>query len=286
MKNQERTPIFAATLETGPKKYLIYLLIAIIVVFFAFPVFWLLETAFKAEKDFLSIPPKIFFSPTVENFKEVLNKRDFGNAYKNSLIVCSVAIVLSTVIGVPAAYALSRFRFRGRKFLSFYILSTRFFPPVVVVIPFFQIFSRLRMTNTLTAMILIYLVAILPLVIWVMVGFFADIPFELEESACIDGASPIKIFTKIALPLVKPGIVAVVILGLIGAWNELLYATILTGTDTRTLPVAIYSFVSYEEIAWGNLCAASVLAIAPVVIFTIFLQKYLVSGLTFGAVKG
>lgn len=283
---KEKTPIFAAELEKGPKKYLVYLFLILVLVFFAFPIFWLLETAFKNQIDFVSIPPKIFFKPTLENFRQVLTKRDFGTAYKNSLIISSAAIILSTIIGVPAAYGLNRFRFRGRAALSFYILTTRFFPPVVVVIPFFQIFSKLKLTNTLFAMIMIYLVATLPLVIWVMVGFFQEIPFELEESACIDGASPIQIFTKIALPLVKPGVVAVVILGLVGAWNELLYATILTGQETRTLPVAIYSFVSYEQIAWGNLCAASILAIAPVVIFTIFFQKYLVAGLTFGAVKG
>lgn len=286
MKHTDKTPIFAASLEEGIKKYFIYFVIILVIVFFVFPIFWLLETAFKNQSDFLSIPPKIFFKPTLTNFQEVLTKRDFSTAYSNSIVVAGTAILLSAIIGIPAAYGLSRFHFRGRGILSFWILSTRFFPPVVVVIPFFQIFSALKLTNTRTAMILIYLVATLPLVIWVMIGFFHDIPFDLEEAACIDGASPVKIFTKISLPLVKPGIVAVIILGLIGAWNELLYATILTGRETRTLPVAIYSFVSFEEIAWGNLCAASVLAIAPVVVFTIFVQRYLVRGLTFGAVKG
>lgn len=286
MKHMEPTPVFAKTLERGPKRYLIYVIVALIVIFFAFPIFWLLETAFKNQNDFLSIPPKIFFAPTLDNFREVLGKADFANAYKNSFIISGAAIILSVIIGVPAAYGLNRFRFRGRKVLSFWILSTRFFPPVVVVIPFFLIFSTLHLTNTLIGMILVYLVGSLPLVIWIMVGFFQDIPFDLEEAACIDGASPIKIFTHIALPLVKPGIVAVILLGLIAAWNELLYATILTSTETRTLPVAIYSFVSYEQIAWGNLCAASVLAIAPVVLLTILLQKYLISGLTLGAVKG
>lgn len=279
------TPVFAAALGRGKTKWLTCLLILAAVLVTFFPIFWLIETAFKHQVDFLSVPPKILFLPTLKNFRSVLAQSDFALAYQNSTVISIFAVVLSTLLGVPAAYGLSRFRFPARGLLSFWILSTRFIPPVVVVIPFFLIFRVLGLANTISGMVLIYMVASLPLVIWIMVGFFDDIPFELEEAACVDGASPITTFTRIAAPLIAPGVIATVILALIGSWNELLYATVLTGPDTRTLPVAIYNFVSYQEIAWGNLCAAGVLAIAPIMAFTIAIQKYLVSGLTFGAVK-
>lgn len=284
-KVKQSSPVFVQPLDRGVWRWATRAIILVAVIVSFFPIFWLLETAFKHQIDFLSIPPKLFFTPTLDNFRYVLGQSDFALAYRNSTIISLSAVAVSTVVGVPAAYGLSRFVFPGRNILSFWILSTRFIPPVVVVIPFFLIFRVMNLANTLRGMILIYMVAALPMVIWIMVGFFDDIPFELEEAACVDGASPLTTFTRIAAPLVTPGVIATIILALIGSWNELLYATVLTGPETRTLPVAIYNFVSYQEVAWGNLCAAGVLAIAPIMVFTIAIQKYLVSGLTFGAVK-
>ena len=283
--SQESVPVFARRLDSGGFGWATRIVLVIVLIMFFFPMFWLIETAFKEHLDFVAIPPKIFFTPTLENFRAVLEKADFGTAYKNSALITSISVTLALFFGLPAAYGLSRFRFPGQSVLSFWILSTRFIPPVVVVIPFFIIFRFTGMTDTMYGMVMVHLVAALPLVIWIMYSFFKDVPFEIEEAACVDGAHPIYTFVRIAMPLVAPGIVATTILAIQGSWNELIYAVILTSVRTRTLPVTIYRFVSYEQIAWGNLCAGGVLAIAPIVIVTVCLQKYLLAGLTFGAVK-
>jgi len=154
-----------------------------------------------------------------------------------------------------------------------------------VVIPFYLIFRTVGLLNTMEGMIIIHLVAALPVIIWIMYGFFKDVPYELEEAAAIDGASPIRIFTTIAVPLVAPGVVSAVIITLIASWNEFIYSMVLTSTNTKTLSVAIYGFISYENIEWTRMCAAGVLVILPILFFTILVQKYMVTGLTFGSVK-
>lgn len=282
---RETVPVFAVQLDKGVMGLISRLLLTVIVLVFFFPMFWLIETAFKTHIDFIALPPVLVFKPTLDNFAAVFAKADFALAYRNSAIITILAICFALLLGLPAAYGLSRFRFKGQGLLSFWILSTRFIPPVVVVIPFFLIFRFTGMINTLYGMVIVHMVAALPMVIWLMYSFFKDLPFEIEEAACVDGAHPLYTFSRIALPLVAPGVVSTVILTTVASWNELIYAMILTGPASKTLPAVIYSFVSYEQIAWGNMCAAGTMAIAPIAIFAVFLQKYLVSGLTFGAVK-
>ncbi|MGI6776803.1 MAG: carbohydrate ABC transporter permease [Acetivibrionales bacterium] len=272
-------------LKHAGRDFIIKIVLIILALAFSFPLIWMLMTAFKNRIDFLSIPPKWVFVPTLENFREVFSSADFMKAYSNSIIVSISAVVLGLLLGVPAAFGISRFRFKRRSDLAFWILSTRFAPPVVVLIPFFMIYKKIGLSGTHLGLILIYLIITLPLIIWLMYGFFKDIPVELEEAATVDGASPFRVFFKIVLPLVAPGLVASSILSLIFSWNELMFSLVLTSIDTRTLPVAIYNFVSYQEIAWGSLSASGMMAIVPVTVFTLLIQKYLVSGLTFGAVK-
>jgi multiple sugar transport system permease protein len=267
------------------KQTIIKIVLVIFALLFSFPLFWMLETAFKSRIDFLSMPPKFLFMPTLQNFNDIFSSQDFVKSYYNSIIISASSVVFGLLIGVPAAYGICRFKFKGKSNLAFWILSTRFAPPVVVLIPFFIVYKKLGLSDTYFGLTLIYLMINLPLVIWIMYGFFKDIPIELEEAATVDGSSPFNVFLKIVLPLVAPGLVATAILSLIFSWNELMFALILTSSNTRTLPVAINNFVSYQEIAWGSLSAAGMMAILPVAIFTLLIQKYLVSGLTFGAIK-
>ena len=270
------------------KRWLRILLIVIMVLFVLIcmlPIVWTLMTSFKTRIDFLAYPPKFLFSPTLDNYINVFNEADFISAFKNSVIISSGTVFFALLFGVPAAYGLSRFNFKQKGTVAFTILSMRFAPAVVVLIPLFMLFRTFQLIDKFSGMILIYMLVNLPLVIWVMYGFFKDIPRDIEEAALVDGAKPGYIFIKIITPLVLPGIAATAILTMIFTWNELMFGLILTGPHTKTLPIAIYQFISYSEISWGQLTAASIIAIIPVTIFTLILQKYLVSGLTFGALK-
>jgi len=277
--------VLRSQMERPVKKFIIKVLLIIFALIFSFPLIWMLLTAFKNRIDFLSVPPKWIFVPTLANFKEIFSSADFLKAYSNSIIVSVCSVALGIFLGVPAAYGINRFRFKGRSNLAFWILSTRFAPPVVVLIPFFIIYKKIGLSDTYLGLTIIYLVINLPLIIWIMYGFFKDIPVELEEAATVDGAAPFYAFFRIVLPLVAPGLVATSILSLIFSWNEMMFSLVLTSLKTKTLPVAIYNFVSYQEIAWGSLSASGMMAIIPVTVFTLLIQKYLVSGLTFGAVK-
>ncbi len=267
-------------------KTIMKILMVLIALIAIFPIIWMMLNAFKTRVDILSIPPKWIFTPTLMNFKEIFHQRDFVKGFLNSTIICFVSVGIAMILGVPAAYGLCRFRFKAKDQLAFWILSARFSPPIFVLVPFFLMFKLLGLTDTKLGLILIYLIISLPLVIWLMYSFFKDVPIELEEAAMVDGANPFYVFYKISLPLVSPGLVAASILALVFSWNELLFAVVLAGPNTRTLPVTISSFASYLEIIWGSMSAASMIAALPVIIFTLLIQKYLVSGLTLGAVKG
>lgn len=245
--------MYTKQLERSGRKILIVMILILFAAFFIFPLFWMFMTSIKSRIDFLAMPPKWLFVPTLDNYKEILASADFMNAYRNSIIVSVSSVAIGVLVGVPCAYGLSRFQFKGRSQIAFWILSTRFAPPIAVLLPFFILFKILGLSDTYLGLIIVYLVINLPLVIWIMYGFFKDVPIELEESAVIDGASPVKVFTRIVLPLVAPGMVATLILSLIFCWNELMFSMILSGYNTRTVTVAIYNFVSYQEIAWGSL---------------------------------
>ena len=270
----------------GKVKRFIFMALIILVTFLAFaPILWLILNAFKTKADILAIPPKWFFTPTLENFRDAIRARDFFKAYTNSIIICASSVFIGLVFGVPMAYGLSRFNFKGKNGFAFWVLSTRFAPPVFVLVPFFMIFRSLSLVDTKLGMIIIYLIICLPLIVWVMYSFFRDVPIELEEAALVDGARPFQVFTQISLPIVAPGIVAVAILAAILCWNDLIFAVVLSSHNAKTMPITISSFASYMEIIWGGMAASSTIALVPILIFTLFIQKYLVAGLTFGAVK-
>jgi len=262
-----------------------FIVILCIVIIMLFPIIWMITTSFKNSVDSMSIPPKWVFNPTIENYVSILKNRDFINAFKNSLIVAAVSLAVVLTIGLPSAYALERFNFKRKRDLAFWILSTRMAPPIGVLLPFYLMFRRFNLTDTRISLILMHITINLALTIWVMRGFFREIPYELEESAQIDGCSTLGAFFKIILPLSINGIISTAILGFIFSWNDFIFASVLAGGNSRTLPVVVARFIGYYEIKWGELSAGGVVAIIPAIIFIGFVQKYLVRGLTFGALK-
>jgi multiple sugar transport system permease protein len=265
-----------------------YLIAAAFVGFCLFPFYIIVTTALKDEKDVFAWPPVWIFRPTLGNFYEALFVFGGQGAMTfllNSVIVTGASTLLSVGLGAMAAYGLARFRFRGRRQLAFWILSTRFAPPIAFVVPMYLMAQQLDLLDTQLALVLIYTSMNLSLVIWLLRGFFLEIPIEIEEAALLDGYTAPQIFWRIAVPLVRPGIIAAAILAAVFSWNEFLFAAILTQTQAPTLPVYLSGFSAAMGLAWGQYMAVGVIAVLPITVFTMMLQRYLVRGLTFGAVR-
>ncbi|MBD3309395.1 ABC transporter permease subunit [candidate division KSB3 bacterium] len=267
------------------KRVLLILIAVIVFGIILFPPLMLFLTSIKTELDALSFPPKWIFTPTAKNYSEILKTSPLVGYGLNSLIVASVNTFACLVIGSLAAYGLARFRFRGSEDLAFWFLSVRMMPPVAAIIPIYVLMKNLRLLDTVWCLIIVYLTFNLPFVIWMLKGFFEEVPLEIQESALIDGCSEFGVFYRICLPLIAPGLAATAILAFIFAWNEFLFALILTGTRAVTLPVGIIGFMKETGINWGYMTAGGILALIPVILFTIFAQRHLVKGLTLGALK-
>jgi multiple sugar transport system permease protein len=259
--------------------------IALVLIVLLLPFLWLLEMSFKSNELILQFPPPLIFTPTLANYTS-LWRSAFSASFVNSLLSASFSTVFALLLGVPAAYALSRWAGRGRRALSFVILVTRMAPPIAFTIPFFLFYRWIGLLDTVTGLVLIYTSFNLPLVIWMMQPFFETVPASLEEAALVDGAPTRTVFLKIVLPMVAPGIAATAILCFLYAWNDFFFALILTRTSARTAPVAVVNFMNYEGWEWGKIAAGGSLVMAPVLIFSLAVRRYLVSGLTAGAVKG
>jgi multiple sugar transport system permease protein len=260
-------------------------LVALLVVFI-FPLLWILGLSFKTRVQTFASPPLFIWTPTLENYVKVLGTGDFQHAFVNSLLISVEAVLLSICIGVPAAYAFARFRFGGRNWLFFSLLVMRMLPPIAVLVPMYVLFSKLGLTETRISVVLAYTTFSLPLVVWIMRGFFEELPRELEESAWVDGASRFAAFRSVVLPLVRPGLVAATILCLLLAWNDFIFAAVLTNDATRTLPVLMASYSGDVGVDWGAMTASGVLVVLPVILFSFLAQRHLVAGLSSGAVKG
>ena len=249
------------------------------------PYIWIFLTSFKPRPDIMTVTPKWIFDPVVTNYLQIFDK-GFDLYLFNSMIIGFSSTLLCCIIGTLSAYAFSRYRIPAGNHLFFYILATRLGPPVAYALPMYLIFDRLGLANTYAAVILAHATFNLVIVVWMMKSFFDDIPKEIEEAAYLDGCGPGRVFFKIALPLAFPGLVACAIFVLIFSWNELLFSLILTGGETRTLPVMIPSLVQHTGTKWGQVAAASIIQSVPILVFIFLIQKNLVRGLTFGAVKG
>jgi len=271
--------------------YIGTVLIVLVVVTMVFvnllPVYWLASTSLRSKADQFAMPPKLMFVPTLEHFKTALGKDSgYFHYFKNSTIVAVGATSLTLLLGVPTAYSIARLKLRRKRDIAFYILTLRFAAPIGVLLPLFLTFRTMGLLDTYPALILLHTIMNLPLVTWMMKGFIEDVPKEIEESAKIDGCTELGSMMRIVLPCSLPGMIATSILSAIFSWNELFFAVALTGQKTKTLPVALYGYVSVHQIDWGALGASGLVTAIPVVLFAILVQRYVVKGLTFGAVKG
>lgn len=252
-----------------------------------FPVIWMLLTSIKTHADAFSMPPVWAFKPALESYVKIISGTDPKlRFFLNSAIITSSSVIASLAVGCIAAYSFARFKVRGSKHLMFFALSIRMMPPIVNVLPLYILFRELKLLDTRLALILVYMTFNIPFVIWMMKGFFEEIPIELEESAMIDGCSRLSAFSHITFPLSMPGIIATSLFCTFFSWNEFMFALILTRRSAATIPVAIAGFWGGIAIDWIGLSAMGTIATAPILLVAIVLQKYLVRGLTFGALKG
>jgi len=260
-------------------------LLVLICTFCIFPFYWMVTTSLKTQVIALQSPPLWWFTPTLANYWEVLFEDKVGFALINSMIVASCTTALAVGLGCPAAYALARFEFRGKKDLWFWFITNRFVSPVVLAFPVFLISRDLGLRDTHMALILMYLTFTLPIVIWICTDQFRSIPKELDEAALLEGASQWVIFRRICLPLAMPGVAVSAILSFIFSWNELLFAYILAPKNAKTAPAMAVTFMEGYSVPFGKIMATSTLIVIPVLIFALLASKHLVRGLTMGAVK-
>jgi multiple sugar transport system permease protein len=265
---------------------LIYAAVLIAVVLSLAPIVYLLLTSFKPPEMTFALPPVWIFTPTLQNYTDVFVGGEFMKYFVNSLVIAVTTTFIALVLGAFAAYGFARFRFRGAFWLRMSALIPQMLPPITIIVPLYVLFNGLKLTDTRAGLIISYLTFTVPLAIWMMIGFFEDVPEDLEESAMIDGCTRFEALFRVSVPIVTPGLAATAILGFLYCWNEFLYAVILTGRNARTLPVTITSFMTNKAILWGRIAASGSLVLIPVLIFALLAQRYLIQGLSRGAVKG
>jgi multiple sugar transport system permease protein len=253
------------------------------VVLFIAPLMWMLVASFKTNVDIYDSGKTFFFTPTLDNYSNVLGRNNYFDFIFNSFWVALCSTVLSLILGVPAAYAMSRFSM-GRS--AMVVLMARIIPGVSLLVPWYFIFASLRLVGGFSVLILSHMFVALPLIVYIMMSFFDSMTTELEDAAQVDGLTAIGAFMRITLPLSAGGLATAGILSFIFSWNNFMFALVLAGANTKTLPVAIFNFVSYASIDWGGLMSASVVVTVPIMVIALFTQKYIVAGLTAGATKG
>lgn len=260
-----------------------------------FPFVWIFLTSLKSPGDILAVPPKFTFAPTFDNYAALVmgeqrgqyssTRPDFPLFFLNSLIVSIGAVALSVVAGIPAAYALARFSFRFKEQLAFVFMSFRFVPFIAFVVPLYILYQKVGLYNTHGGLILAYQLITLPFTIWMLRSFFMEVPPEIQEAAMIDGCSWFGVLARVMIPLSLPGIAVTVILGFMFCWNAFNYPLMLAGRQTFPVTVGAIQFISYEQVLWGQMAAATIVAALPQLVLSLMVQKYIVRGLTMGAVK-
>jgi multiple sugar transport system permease protein len=261
-----------------------YMLVLIALVFFLFPIFWVTMMAIKSPEEYFHRPPVWLPSRfDLSHFEQLVRNRSI-NSLIHSLVIAGGGTLLGLLIGCPAAYSLARFNTGGHNF-AFWVLSQRFLPPVAIVFPIFLMFRALQWVDTYHGLVILYATFNLPFVVWMMRGYFREVPVEVEESALVDGCSRWRVLWRITLPLSLPGLIATGVFTFIFSWNEFLFALVLTRINVVTLPIALTSYFGPQSAFWGEAAALSLIATAPVVVMTLLMQRHLVAGLTLGAVK-
>jgi multiple sugar transport system permease protein len=277
-------------MRTSPlTRTLQYVAVACYLIFLGFPLLWLVSTAFKSPREFASITPSLLPEhPRLSNFTDALDEQGLVRSMGNSLQIALATTVLVIVVSLPVAYALARFRTRLRPITNGWILVSQVFPVILIVIPLFMILRPLHLTNTIPGVVIVYMVWSMPFALWMLQGYVAAVPRELEEAASVDGASRVRTIVSIVMPLLRPGLIATAMFTFISAWNEFFFALVLLqDPQLKTLPLVLARFVGAEgQVQFGPLAAASVLATVPSLVFFAFLQRRLTSGLLSGAVKG
>jgi multiple sugar transport system permease protein len=284
----EAPPRRTAAIHWGDRLWEIlkYSLVAVVLFALLLPIYWIFASSLKLERDFFVSPPAFIFEPTLGNYRTALSDLQFLGYLENSLIV-SISTTLATLtIGSLAAHALARYEFPGAKLIAIAILSARLVPGATMIMPYYVLFRFYGLNNTIPGLVLAYVGFSLPFACWLLLGFFLEIPSDVEDAARIDGCSDFAVFWRIVLPLTRPGLAATAILVFLGTWNEFLFALVLAGRDTRTLPVYLATFISERTIFWGNLFAVASFMVLPCLILIMLVQRHLVRGLTAGAVKG
>ncbi len=272
------------------------LLLTLVGLFFLFPIFWVFLMSFQTNQDVLRIPPSLFFEPTLENYRALISGRlvstagvleiKFMSNLLNSVILATSSVALSLLLGIPAAYAFARFKFRLGEDIAFTLLSFRFAPPLLVLLPLAIYFQQMGLIDTYIGLIWVYQLITLPLILWIVRGYFEDISEDIEHAYRIDGNGWFKTFTRIAIPLAKPGIAAATLLSFIFAWNNFVFALILASADKQPVTVGALAFVTASGIQYGQIAASIVLSVTPTLALALYAQRYLVEGLSLGAVKG
>lgn len=251
-----------------------------------FPIFWITTASFKTELGLYARPPQWLFSPIADNYRRVLTNIPFAQYLTNSLVIALGTTLGSLVLGTLAGYGFARFRFRGSEAVRFLVLVTRMAPRMVLVVPYYLMMQRLGLLDTYTGLLVAYVSFALPFSIWLLVGFFADVPIEVEEAAMIDGCNRLGVLLRVVIPIAAPGLVVAAIFAFLVSWNEFLFALILSGVHAKTLPVVIAGLSTDVGPLYGEMSAAAVMVMLPNIVMTLVLQRYLVRGLTLGAVKG
>lgn len=270
--------------------------LVLVVIFFMFPIFWIFLMSFQTNETILRIPPSVVFEPTLSNYQALITGRletaagtleiNFLRTLWNSVFLSVTSVAVSLLLGVPAAYAFARHKFRGSEDIAFTLLSFRFAPPLLVLLPLTLYFQQIGLANTYFGLIWVYQLICLPLILWIVRGYFEDIPADIEYAYRIGGHSWFSTFRKIALPLAGPGIAAAGLLAFIFAWNNFVFALVLASADKQPVTVGALAFVTASGIQYGQIAAAIVLSITPTLALALYAQRYLVEGLSLGAVKG
>lgn len=258
--------------------------LAIYSVFALFPLFWMILLSFKSDAEMFTTT--FLFHPTTDNYKAVLFQSDYFRFFLDSIIVSGGAVLVSVLAGVPAAYALARYEFKKKEDIAFQILSFKFAPEILVVLPLFMIYQKIGLYDTYIGLIWVYQLISMPLLIWVVRGYFEDISVEIEHAAQVDGYSWYHIFLWTLLPLIKPGLVSAALLAFIFVWNSFTFPLMLAGTNVEPVTVAALKYLASDTVHYGQMAVAATVSALPAVIFALCIQKHLVRGLSFGAVKG
>lgn len=270
--------------------------LALVVIFFMFPIVWIFLMSFQTNETILAIPPSVVFRPTLSNYAALISGKletsagtldiPFMRNLMNSVILSTVSVVVALILGVPAAYAFARFKFIGKEDIAFTLLSFRFAPPLLVLLPLSLYFQEIHLNDTYVGLIWVYQLIALPLILWIVRGYFEDISPDIESAYRVAGHNWWQTFIRIAVPLAGPGIAAAGLLSFIFCWNNFVFALILASADKQPVTVGALAFVTASGIQYGQIAAAIVLSVTPTLLLAIYAQRYLVEGLSLGAVKG